>query len=177
VQRAQQLDPLSPIVNADLGWYLFFAGRRDEAIAQFSKTLEFDANSVSALRGLGIAYSDAGRHADAIATLTRALALAENSPVVLGHLGAAYARQGNRAESARVLGDLQALSARTYVPSSSVAVIYAAQGDHAHALDLLERAVDEHDFSMAQLAVAPWFSALRGDPRFDALIVRLGQPK
>jgi TolB-like protein/Flp pilus assembly protein TadD/tRNA A-37 threonylcarbamoyl transferase component Bud32 len=177
VHRAQALDPLSPIVNSDLGWYLLYAGRRDEAIAQFSKTLEFDANSVSALRGLGIAYSEAGRHAEAITSLQRALTLSENSPVVMGHLGAAYAHQRNRAESDRVLGELQSLAVREYVPSSAVAVIHAAQGERSRALDLLERAFDEHDFSVAQIGVAPWFSSLRGDPRFDALITRLGLPK
>ena len=173
-RRALDLDPLSPIVNADLGWHLLFAGQRAEAIAQFRKTLEFDVNSVSAHQGLGMTYSLDDRHDDAIAELTRALQLSENSPVVMGHLGAAYARRKNKAATDTVLKDLQALATREYVPSSAIAAIYTALGDHAHALDWLEKAYDEHDFSMAQINVAPWFEPLRKEERFQRLLSRLG---
>lgn len=177
VRQALQLDPLSPIVNSDLGWYQLFSGQHAEAIAQFRKTLDLDANSVSAHRGLGIAYSEAGQHDEAIAELKRALLLSENSPVILGHLGAAYARQGAKAAAEGVLKDLQARSAREYVPASAIAIVYAAQGDRPRALDWLEKAYDEHDFSMAQLAVAPWFRPLRVEERFERLIVRVGVPR
>jgi TolB-like protein/Flp pilus assembly protein TadD len=177
VKRAQELDPLSPIVNSDLGWYLLYSGQHDDAIAQFRKTIEFDATSVSAHQGLGMAYSEAGRHDEAIAELKQALALSENSPVVLGHLGAAFARQHNAAETDRVLKSLQALSAQEYVPSSAAAMVHAALGNRPLALEGLEKAYEEHDFSMAQLGVAPWFRMLRDEPRFKALMAKLNLPK
>ena len=62
VKQAQQLDALSPIINSDLGWYLLYAKRNDEAIDQFRKTLEIDPNYVSALQGLGAAFAQQ-RHA------------------------------------------------------------------------------------------------------------------
>jgi len=173
VRRAQELDPLSPIVNSDLGWCFLYAGQRADAIAQFRKTLEFDANMVSAHRGLGIALSEDGRHEEAIAELKQALTLSENSPMVMGQLGAAYARQGNRAEAEKVARDLQALSASQYVPSSAFAIVHAALGDKARALDALEKAYDEHDFSIVQIGAAPWFKGLRQEPRFAALLAKL----
>jgi len=173
VRRAMDLDPLSPIANSDLGWCFLYAGQRADAIAQFKKTLEFDANAVSAHRGLGIAYSEDGRHAEAVAALKQALTLSENSPIILGQLGAAYARQGNKVEAERVLRNLQELSAREYVPSSALAVVYTALGDKAHALDALEKAHEEHDFSVVQIGVAPWFTSLRQEPRFVALMDKL----
>jgi eukaryotic-like serine/threonine-protein kinase len=176
-RRALDLDPLSPIVNSDLGWHLLYAGKPTDAIAQFRKTLEFDANSVSAHEGLGIAFSEEGLHDDAIAELRRALQLAENSPAVMGHLGAAYVRQRNKAAADALLKDLQTLSAREYVPSSALAVIYAAQGDKTRALEMLERAYAEHDFSMAQIGVAPWFKSLRGEERFRNLLAKLALPQ
>ncbi len=177
VQKALDLDPLSVIVNTDLGWYLMFAERYPEAIAQFRKTLEYDANAVSTHRGLGIASSLNGRHDDAIAELTRAMTLSENSPVIIGHLGAAYAAAKRKADAERTLKDLQTLADRQYVPSSSVAMIYAALGDRERALATLEKAFDEHDFSLAQIAVAPWFRELRSEPRFQSLIAKVGIPK
>ena len=177
VQRALDLDPLSVIVNTDLGWYLLFSERHAEAIAQFRKALDLDANAVSAHRGLGVALSENGRHDDAVGEFARALALSENSPVVMGHLGAAHARAGRKTEAQKVLSDLQRVSDRQYVPSSSVAMVYAALGDRAAALDRLEKAYDEHDFSLAQLAVAPWFKDLRSEPRFQALVAKIGIPR
>ena len=173
-QRALDLDPLSVIVNTDLGWYLLFAGRTPDAMTQFRKALDFDANALNAHLGLGIALSEAGRHDDAIAELNRALALSENSAVAMGHLGGAFGRARRKADADRVLRDLQAAAARQYVPSSAVAVVYTALGDRPKALEWLEKAYDEHDFSLAQIAIAPWFKDLRSEPRFQALLKRLG---
>jgi serine/threonine-protein kinase len=174
VQQALDLDPLSVIVNTDLGWHLLFAGRHAEATAQFRKTLDFDANAVPAHRGLGIALSEAGRHDEAIAEFTRTLPLSEHSPVIVGHLGAAYARAKRRGDAERILKELQTLSEKQYVPASSVAMVHAALGDRTKALDWLEKARDEHDFSIAQIGIAPWFKDLRSEPRFQALLKRIG---
>ena len=88
----------------------------------------------------------------------------------MGHLGAAYARAKRKAEAEKILNELQTLSDRQYVPSSAVAMVHAALGDRGKALDALEKACDEHDFSLAQIGVAPWFKDLRGEPRFQALV-------
>jgi serine/threonine-protein kinase len=172
-RRAHDLDSLSPIVNADLGWYLLFQGDLPGSIAQFRRTIDLDSNSVSGRQGLGVALSLAGDHDAAVAELRRALVLAENSPVVLGHLGAALARQGRRADAEQTLKDLQELSLRAYVPASSFAVVHAALGDRARALDALERGLAEHDFSMPQVKIAPWFADLRGEPRFRQILATL----
>jgi serine/threonine-protein kinase len=174
VQRALDLDQDSVIVNTDFGWHLLFAGRHADAIAQFRKTLAFDANAVPAHRGLGVALSEDGRHDDAIAEFQRTLPLSEHSPVIVGHLGAAYARAKRRGDAEKILKELQALSEKQYVPASSVAMVHAALGDRAKALDWLEKAHGEHDFSIAQIGVAPWFKDLRNEPRFQALLKRIG---
>jgi eukaryotic-like serine/threonine-protein kinase len=174
VRRAQGLDPLSPIINSDLGRYLLYAGQFTEAIDQFRKTLEFDPNSVSARRGLGIAYSHAGQHTEAIAALQQAVNLSERSPLVLGHLGGAYARANDRAAATGVLNELTTMAAQQYVPSSAPAIVFAALGDTARALDALEKAHGEHDFAITEITVAPWFQALRGEPRFQVLVNQLG---
>jgi serine/threonine-protein kinase len=176
-KRAQALDPLSPIVNSHLGWLLLGAGQLDDAAAQFGKTLEFDSNSVSAHQGLGVTRSLAGRGDDAVAELLKAYELSEHSPVVLGSLGATYARQGKKADAARTLDELKTRSAREYVPASAFAAIYAALGDKPTALQWLEKGFDEHDFSLAELRTSPTFATLRGEPRFDALVTRVGIPK
>jgi eukaryotic-like serine/threonine-protein kinase len=172
--RARDLEPSGAIVNTDVGWCLLYAGRTDEAVIQFRKALSLDSNSVSARQGLGTSLADSGHVDEAITELQQALKLSENSPVVLGHLGYAHALAGHRDEANRILGELQSLADRAYVPSSAVAMIWTGLGDKDRALGALERAYEEHDFSIVQLGVAPWFRTLRADPRFEALVGRLG---
>jgi len=75
-----------------------------------------------------------------------------------------------------VVSELQALAAREYVPSSAMALVQAGMGNKADALDWLDRAYQEHDFSIVFLQVAPWFDSLRGEARFDQLIRRMQLP-
>jgi serine/threonine protein kinase/tetratricopeptide (TPR) repeat protein len=176
VTRAQELDALSPIVNTDLGWYLLYSGRDSEAVEQFRKTLELDTNYLSARLGLGASYAQQQRYEEAIEELTKAVSLSEGSPVPMGHLGFAYGLKGANAEARTILSALSTLANRQYVSSSTVALVYTGLGDKAHALDWLEQAYQEHDFSMVFLDVAPWFKSLRSEARFQQLLRRMQLP-
>ena len=81
--------------------------------------------------------------------------------------------QGDSVAAHKTLAELQTLASKVYVPSSAIAMVQAAIGNRTAALDLLDRAYDEHDFAMAQIHVVPWFQALRDDPRFVALKKKL----
>jgi TolB-like protein/Tfp pilus assembly protein PilF len=173
---AQSLDSLSPIINTDLGWCLLYAGQSGDAIRQFRSTLELDPNYVSARWGLGAAYAQQHLYSDAVKELRQAQTLSEGSPLILGHLGLAYGLSGARKEAAQTVSELQSLAAREYVPSTAVALVQTGMGNNAAALDWLDRAYDEHDFSLVFLQVAPWFERLRGEPRFEQLIRRMQLP-
>jgi Flp pilus assembly protein TadD len=172
-RRALELEPLSPIINADLGWYLFYSGKREQAAEQFKKTLEIDANYVSAHWGLGVTYRQMGMYKEAIAELNQALALSEASPVISGHLGYTYALAGDTNAARKVLQDLEQLSGRRYVSSVSIALIRSGLGEKDAAFEALQRAYEEHDFPLVFLKVAPWFESLRGDARFRDLLRRM----
>ena len=172
-RRAQELDALSPRINTDLGWCLLYAGRAPEAAAQFRSTLELDRDYVSARWGLGAALTRQGSYADAIKELTQAVTLSEGSPVLIGHLGLAYGLSGASADATAKLTQLSGLAAREYVPSSSLALVQLGLGRKTEALDLLNRAYDEHDFALVFLQVAPWFDPLRNDPAFQRVAGRM----
>jgi tetratricopeptide (TPR) repeat protein len=176
LKRAQSLDSLSPIINTDLGWCLLYAGQSGEAIRQFRTTLELDPNYVSARWGLGAAYTQQHLYSDAAEELRRAQTLSEGSPLILGHLGFAYGLSGARKEAVQTVSELQTLAGREYVPSSAVALVHTGMGNKAEALDWLDRAYEEHDFSLVFLQVAPWFDGLRGEARFEQLTRRMQLP-
>ena len=176
LKRAQSLDSLSPIINTDLGWCLLYADQSGEAIRQFRTTLELDPNYVSARWGLGAAFTQQHLYSDAAEQLKLARTLSEGSPLIVGHLGYAYGLSGARKEAAQTVSELQVMAAREYVPSSALAIVHAGMGNKAEALDWLDRAYEEHDFSLVFLQVAPWFESLRGDPRFEQLTRRMQLP-
>ena len=176
LKRAQALDPLSPIINTDLGWCRLYADQSAEAVRQFRTTLELDPNYVSARWGLGAAYAQQHMYGEAAEQLKLAQTLSEGSPLILGHLGFAYGLNGARKEAGQAVAELQALAAREYVPSSAVALVQTGMGNKADALDWLDRAYQEHDFSLVFLQVAPWFESLRGEARFEQLTRRMQLP-
>jgi tetratricopeptide (TPR) repeat protein len=175
-KRAQDLDPLSPIVNTDLGWCLLYAGRTREAVEQFNKALGLDATWLSAHWGLGVSYTQQRQYPEAIAELKKALSLSEGSPILVGQLGFVYGLSGAKTDATRTLAQLKTLGDRQYVPSSAAALVQAGLGDKSQALDLLNRAYDEHDFSLVFLQVAPWFEGLRGEARFEQLVRKMQLP-
>jgi eukaryotic-like serine/threonine-protein kinase len=173
VQRALELEPLSPIINSDLAWYLLYSGKYDRAAEQFKKTLEIDTSYVSAHWGLGITYRQLGMFKEAITELNKALELSGASPVISGHVGYTYASSGDAVAARKVLEELNQLSKRRYVSSVGVALIHTGLGDKDRAFEALQRAYDEHDFSLVFLKIAPWFQSLRTDKRFRDLLSRM----
>src|SRR5881227_2611410 len=95
VKRAIELDPLSLVINTDLGATYYRARRYDEAIEQLHKTLELDPGFYYARWNLGSALSAKGAIGEAIGEYQKARAL-NDDPLVLGLLTRAYAFSGNK---------------------------------------------------------------------------------
>jgi eukaryotic-like serine/threonine-protein kinase len=173
-RRAQQLDPLSLIINTGAGWELYFARRHQEAIEQIRKTLEMDPTFARGHWFLGLAYEQEAMYREAIAEFQEAFDLSEGSPSMLGTLGHAYALSGNREKARQALAHLQELSKRRYVPPFDPAVIYAGLGDKERAFEWLEKAFEDRSWGMVRLKVDPRFDRLHADPRFASLLRRMG---
>ena len=169
-KRAVELDPLSLINNADLGWIYFDARRYNEAEGQARKTLEMDSRFYLAHYYLGEVLQFKGQLTEAIAEYKKAAEL-NDDPFVLALLGQAHAKLGQRDEALKTLGQLQQLATRRYVTSYSFALVHIALGEKDKAIDWLERAYrDRAGPDIALIKVDPFFDDLRGDPRFEALL-------
>src|SRR5262249_25428408 len=137
-----ELDPLSLIINADLGMTYYFARRYDEAIAQHRKTLEMDPGFYFARLGLGEALAAKGDFAEAISEYQKARAL-NDDPFVLALLGNAYARSGNKTEALKILDQLKELSSQRYVNAYGFSLVYLGLGDKEEALRWLEQSYQD----------------------------------
>jgi eukaryotic-like serine/threonine-protein kinase len=175
VRHALDLDPLSVIIHTALGDVLFYARRYDEAIAIYRKALELDPDFSAGQSDLARALEHSGRVDEAIRGYERAIALAGGSTAdpSIG-LANACAAAGRRDEALAVLEELKRRRDRQYVSPWGLASIYARLGERDAALDWLERAYDEHDSTLVWLKVHPRFDALRSEPRFVALVKRMG---
>ena len=156
-----------------LGWHLYHARQYDAALAQHLKTLELDPHSVWPHCELGRAYEQKQMYAEAIESFKQAISLSRSSFPVAG-LGHAYALAGRQGEAMKQIEELLRRAADGYVSSFNPAVIYAGLGDRARALDLLETAYEERSGWMAYLKVDPRLDPLSAEPRFIALLQRVG---
>jgi TolB-like protein/Tfp pilus assembly protein PilF len=172
-KRAVELDPLSLVINADLGMNYYYARRYDEAVAQLRKTLEMDAGYYYAHVNLGQVLAAKGALDEAILEYQKARAL-NDDPFVLGLLGNAYARSGNKTEALKILEQVKEVSRHRYVSTYSFAIVYLALGDNEEALRWLERCYqDRAGADIGWIRVDSMLDLLRDDPRFEALAEKI----
>jgi TolB-like protein/DNA-binding winged helix-turn-helix (wHTH) protein/Flp pilus assembly protein TadD len=172
MKKAQNLDPLSLIINADLAELLLMAHFTDESIQQSRKTIEMDVNFALAHNQLAVAYLQGQRHDEAISELQKAVRLSAGSPTCTANLARAFAVSGRRNEAVQLLGDLKNHSRASYSNASEIAIVYAALGDKDQAMTWLEKGFEER-FNPSVL-LRPGFDLLRADRRFQDLERRVG---
>ncbi len=171
-KRAEELDPLSSVVNADEANILYFARRHDESIAQVNRTLMLEANFAYARYILGNNHCVKGRYAEAITEYRNSLA-ANDDPYVKALIVRALAKSGQRREALALFDELKSESTRRYVPNYTFTVAYTALGDKEQALAWLEKDIVERSAFAVFSAVDPALDELRDDPRFKEMLKRM----
>jgi serine/threonine-protein kinase len=174
LNRALVLDPLSPALHSDLGVFYHMSGQFDQAIPCFRKTLELDSNFFWARLNLGWAHLFTGNTDEALAEFRNMVKLAPLSPYAQQALGYAYGVTGHRDEALEVLAKLDQLAKTRYVPPSAKAYVHLGLGQKELALDCLDKAYAERDTEMIFLKGDPPFTTLRNEPRFQALLKKIG---
>lgn len=167
IQRALDLDPLSPTVNSVKALTLYLARQYDQVIEQSRATAEIDAEHSFAPHFLALAFEQKGMYREAVAHFETSGSWSD-----LGHV---YAETGRRTEALAILDQALARSrSGEYVPPYSVAEVYAGLRDKGQALAWLERARSERSTWIPYLNVDPRFDILRGEARFLALVKDAG---
>jgi serine/threonine protein kinase/tetratricopeptide (TPR) repeat protein len=173
LQQAKRLDPLSPFISIEMGLPAFFMHRYDEAIDNARKTIEMNPSFYFAHYVLGDQYIQKRDYSAAIAEFQATLQL-DDSPVVLAGLGRAYAAAGETTKADSILREL---STRHYPPAYDIALIYTSMGKKDQAFEWLQRAYEDRNDGLIWLKGDPRVDQLRSDPRFMALMKKLGLEK
>ncbi|MEO6447161.1 MAG: protein kinase [Gemmatimonadaceae bacterium] len=176
MRMALQLDPLSLIINAHMGYAFFWAGRFDEALEQLNKTLSLDPTFALTYWPLGAVYIYMGRAEEAIAAFQRMVELSDGA-VGLGYLGIT-AGVGGRPDVAReALVHLQEAAATRYISPLDLALCHASVGELDEAFVQLEAAYVERVSDLVRLRMLPFPTKMRNDSRYKALVARIGLPE
>ena len=172
MDRARELDPLSPYFHVGTALPVYFARQYDQAIVQLRRIVALNPDFSNAHLNLGFAYAQNGMSEEAIAALRKARSLNE-WPVTLASLGYAYTKAGQREEAQKVLAELREQAGRGQGSEYYLALVYAGLGEKDQAIAELERAYQMRNTDLINLKVDPFFDSLRSDPRFKVLLQRL----
>jgi len=170
---ARDIDPLSAEVEWNLGLALFFGRRYDEAIAVLRQSVRTTPDLWLTRAFLAWAYAERGDFEHAFAEYAKARALDDNEDT-LSHLVRSYARAGRAAEARKTLDEILVRAKQHYVSPFYIANAYFGAGDKANGFPWLQKAYEERSEFMVFINVAPSFDDVRGDPRFQEMLRRVG---
>ena len=170
IKLAHQIDPRSQIINANIGWCYYLAGDYDKAIEAEKETLRLDPGFGVAYGYLSQSYSEKAQFAESIDAGRNYVSLAPGDVSRRAELAAVYGRAGKRAEAGEILASFAKIKTDQYISAYDWAMAYSGLGNKQQTMDWLEKAYDERNGRLANLAVHPQFAFLRKDPAFQELI-------
>jgi TolB-like protein len=175
LERAAELDPLSPIIANNQGHVDYFARDFQAAEHKFRRAMADYPHLPNSHRDVGRVMLARGQYTEAIAELARARELG-GAHIDDGLLVMAHALAGDRLKARSMQRELAARAQTGYV--SPYVLIFGAigLGETAAALGFLEQAAAERSIPVKWIGVDPLFDRLRGEPRFQALTKRMGLP-
>jgi TolB-like protein/DNA-binding winged helix-turn-helix (wHTH) protein/Flp pilus assembly protein TadD len=172
-RRGRELDPLG---NSDgtILEILHNPRRYDETIRESRNVLAVKPDDTFTLWNLGWALICNHQAEEAVTVLERAVAITDRSPGVISALVWAYAHSGRRTDAQRLLGELKKREQTGYLPSAAFVNAYLGLGDNDEAFAWFERAYQEQSGILKYIKIFPIFDSVRGDPRFQDLVRRVG---
>ncbi|HTQ57333.1 MAG TPA: winged helix-turn-helix domain-containing protein [Bryobacteraceae bacterium] len=174
LRMAEELDPLSPLVNVGVAWGRYVGRDFTGASEQAWKVLAMEPKLAAAQHTLGLAYAQMELPEEAIVELHNARTCAGDQPAILAALAYAYAAAGRAPEAAAGLRELEDLARQRYVSAYWRGLVHTGLGDEERALEWLEEACRQKDAWLTWLKVEPRFDRLRTRARFQELLRQIG---
>lgn len=175
MNKAYSLDPLSLPINRDTGTVCYYAGEYDRAIDALHKTLELDPNFSLVHELLGRVYLKKGMHQKALEEFKKEKGFSRSwRPVLDAWIAITCMEMGMQQDAEKLLEELKLKAVDMYISPYSLSWIYFALNDTEKGFQWLEKAYDERDSWLCEIKVEPVFEKVRQDPRFIALLKKIG---
>ncbi len=176
MERAVELDPLSPLTYSLLGKVLLWSRQFDRALAELDAALELKPDYAIAhwYRGAGLWFQ--GRVEEGVTWLQIAGRKIGANPAMVAEIGMGLGFLGRHAEARAALAEVEAAGRERYVTPIARAWVYLGLGELDSTFEWLERAVEERDPHILDLPCKPLYDPIRDDPRFAALLHKMRLP-
>jgi tetratricopeptide (TPR) repeat protein len=176
IKRAQELDPLSLVINVSLTRAHLLTGDINTFIEQTKKLMEFHPNYAPNHSYLGLVYIKQGRFAEGLAETQKAVEL-ERSTLSLSFFGYANAVSGKHSEANALLAELEERYAKHEALGRDVAAVYVGLGKNDQAFAWLEKDFQVRSGELPAFTSVPTFDSLRNDSRYTDLLRRMNMPQ
>lgn len=186
VNRAQELDPLSPRIYCNASEEYLFARNYDRALEAAQRALEIDPGYGGAHGYAGYAYVEKGLYDEAIAEFQEAGRM-QGARAWMGRLGHVHGVSGNNEEAARILDELkkepiQPPPKSPFIPpppdtSFDIALVYLGLGELVQAAKWFDKAADERTAEIIHVKCEPIYDRIKEEPSFKELIRKVGLTK
>lgn len=175
ILRAQNLDPLSPVISFILGWAYHYAHQPEKTLAEARRSLEIEPNFWLTHWVMALGHEQKGQYAEALTAVKTAQSLNDSS-WIQPLLARIQAKLGNKDEAQKILNELTEKAKRQWVAPCLTATAYLSLGRREQAFAWLNKAFDEYDEWLQCIIADPAFAELRSEPRFQHLVGRMGFP-
>ncbi len=176
LQLALKAEPLSAIITGGAAFHSYLRRQFEKGLEQARRSLELDPAFGPSHAFQGWCLLELGHFEDAAAEWLKTAELMQNLALARAMLGVTYARSGQNVAARRILVELVEQSHSTWTSPYPLALLCAALGEKDDAFEWLERAYEGRNNWLPFLRIDPCIDPLRGDPRLDDLIKRVGLP-
>jgi TolB-like protein/DNA-binding winged helix-turn-helix (wHTH) protein/Tfp pilus assembly protein PilF len=170
---ARRLDPLSLIIASDHAGIFYYSRKYDQAIEQFNAVLEMDPNFPRAYQVID-AYLEKGLFAEALVEMEKWRRTTGDGPMIWAKMAYVYGRSGQKERARSQLEKVEAANRKQPLDPTALVLANIGAGNNEVALSWLEKGHFQHSNSLTALKVEPAYDPLRGDPRFQELLRRVG---
>jgi serine/threonine protein kinase/tetratricopeptide (TPR) repeat protein len=178
IKIAYDLDPFSLVVNRELGLMLYYMGQYDQAVDALQKAIEMNPDFPHVHLYLGIVYLSKSMHEEAIVEFEKEeLASGGMGPAAEVGIAGSHLMTGRIDEANKRFHDLLERAKQDYVSPTFLASACFAFGETDKGFELLEKAYQEHDHWLCILKSYPSFVIVHSDPRYRAILKKMGLDK
>ncbi len=170
VEVARQLDPLSAIINADEGEFMYAAKRYSDARLRLRQAIELEPDFDQPHETLALIDLETGNPSDALKEARAGLVLAKTNPRTLGEAGFVLAVTGYREEAMKLLGALKEMARHGADEPLFEALVEVGLKQRDQAVRALEQ--DARIFGLVGLSQWHAFDQLSSEPPIQQLIAQ-----
>ena len=171
-EKAQVLDPLSPVIGMGVVQAYFFSGQYDKAVEECHRYLDMDPSFVVARDFLVHLHVQNGLFEEAAEEAKRLLDVSERKSEAMAHLAYVYAASGKTEEAKKLFEASVADAEFGYSNPTIFIIVCSILGDLDNAYRWAEKARESGRIALHSLRFSPDLQRFRTDPRYSLLLAK-----